>query len=211
MIQPTQNNLIIKVATKYIGNISNILKVAAIENNSSVDPVDLVQIVGDVISIPKEITTKKRGYEGFSTKDIQIGDTAIFRYDVIYSFLQKTPDSDKVFRNRLWYEGQELWVCDIQKVFGVIRNGEIIMINGYVMVSDYIEPKIILSQATSRVRGAQQSSVMHIGYAKENLKPIDVETGDTVFYNPNLAAKYQIKGKPFRILQQNVILGKVAQ
>lgn len=209
MIQAVSNNIIIKVATKYIGNISNILKLSAIENNSSVDPVDLVNIIGEVVSIPKSITNNKRGYQGFSTKDIQIGDTAIFRYDVIYSFIQKSPEADKSYKNRLWYEGQELWVCDIQKVFGVIRNGEIIMVNGYVMVSDFIEPKIILSQATSRVRGAQQSSVMHIGYSKENLKPIDVEAGDTVFYNPNLAAKYQIKGKLFRILQQNVILGKV--
>lgn len=207
MVQAAQNNLFIKVSTQYIGNISNILRVAAIENNSSVDPSDLVQIVGEVVSIPKKITTEKRGYEGFSTKDIQVGDTAIFRFDLIYDFkmLSKT---EKTYRNRIWYKGQELWSCDIQKVFGVIRDGEILMINGYTMIKDFEPHKIILSQNNSRLRSLQNSELMHIGSPQLTEKPIPAGKGDNVYFPANLAAKYQINGKSFRIIQQNKILGK---
>lgn len=207
MVQATQNNLFIKIAHPYIGNISNILRVSAIANGSSVDATDLVQIVGDVVSIPKSITTEKRGYEGFSTKDIQVGDVAIFRFDMIYEFkmLSKT---EKTYKNRIWYNGEEFWSCDIQKIFAVIRDGKIIMVNGYVMLTDFKPPKIILSQANSKARSAQKSEIMHIGSSREGDNPISAQTGDTVYFDPNLAAKYQINGKPFRIIQQNKLLGK---
>lgn len=207
MIQSIQNNLLLKVEPLYISNISSILKIAAIENNSSVDSADIVNIIGEVISIPKSITTDKRGYEGFSTKDIQMGDTAIFRFDLIHEFkmLSKT---ERTYKNRIWYRGQEYWSCDIQKIFGVIRDGEIKMINGYVMLTDFEEPKIILSQSNSGARQSQQSEVIHIGNSKENEKPIYANQNDTVFYNPINSAKYQIKGKPFRIIQQDKIFGK---
>jgi co-chaperonin GroES (HSP10) len=208
MIQAPLNNLLIQISTKYISNISSIMKVAAIENISNVDPTDLVQIVGTVVSVPKKITNEVRGYEGYSTKDIQIGDTVIFRFDVIYSFVQKKPNTDKVYKNRIWYNGQEYWLCDIQKVFGVIRNGEIIMVNGYVMLTDFEVPKIILSAGSSKSRNAQDSQIMHIGSPKTTENEIYAQMGDNVFYNPISAAKYQINGKPFRIIQQDKLLGK---
>lgn len=207
MIQAAENNLFIKIDTPYIGNITDVLRVSAIANGSSVDPTDIVNIIGEVVSIPKTITTEKRGYEGFSTKDIQVGDTAIFRFDLIYEFkmLSKT---EKTYKNRIWYKGQELWSCDIQKVFGVIRDGKIIMINGYMMLTDFEAPVIILSQSNAKERSPQISQVMHIGGPKEGDNPIPVEVWQNVYFNANLAAKYQIKGKPFRIIQQNKILGK---
>lgn len=207
MIQAAQNNLFIKVAHPYIGNITDILRVSAIANGSSVDSSDIVNIVGEIVSIPKSITTERRGYAGFSTKDIQVGDTAIFRFDVIHEFkmLSKT---ERTYKNRIWYNGEELWSCDIQKVFGVIRDGEIHMVNGYVMLTDFIPNKIVLSQMHSNVREPQKSQIMHIGSPRTNANPIPAQMGDFVFYNPHLAAKYQIKGKPFRIIHQNQILGK---
>ena len=86
MIQSVQNNLVITMATKYIRNISDIMKRANIQNISSVSPTDMVQIIGKVESIPKRVTTCKRDYKGFSTKDLQVGDTLLFRYDVVYDF-----------------------------------------------------------------------------------------------------------------------------
>lgn len=202
-----QNCLLVKVDHPYIGNISNVLKMSAIQNGASVDAADLVNIVGDVVSLPIKITNEKRGYEGFSTKDIQAGDTVIFRFDVIYEFkmLSKT---EKTYANRIWYNGKEYWLCDIQKVFAVIRDGEIRMVNGYVMLTDFEPSKIILSQSQSIIRRAQKATVMQIGSPKTNVKPIDVGVGNTVFFNPINTAQYQIKGKPFRIIQQDKILGR---
>ncbi len=202
------NNIIVQVATKYISNISSILKIAAIEANSSVDSTDIVNIVGTVISIPKKITTDVRGYAGFSTKDIQVGDTAIFRFDVIHAFTDMSKTESK-YKNMIWYYGQEYWLCDIQKVFGVIRNGEIIMVNGYVMLTDFEPKKIFLPAHMRNIKGTQKSEVMHIGAAKTNAIQILAAKGDEVFYNPNQAAKYQINNKPFRIIQQDKILGKL--
>lgn len=183
------------------------MKVAAIQNMSGVDPADVVQIVGIVHSIPYRITNEKRGYEGFSTKDIRPGDTAIFRFDVIYAFTNIS-QTERIFKNQVFHEGKEYWMCDIQKVFAVIRDGEIIMVNGYVMTADYEPPKIILSQGNSRVRGAQESEVFHIGNAKTNTKQKKVSRGTLVYFDSNLASKYQIGGKPFRIIQQSSILCK---
>lgn len=208
MIQAPQNNVILKVATKYVSNISSIMKVSALLNGSTVDPVQIVNIVGEVISIPQQI--KGRGYEGFSTKDIQVGDTAIYRFDLIYDF-KEVKDAEPIYKNRIEFEGKEYWSCDIKKIFGVIRNGEIIMINGYVMITDFDEMKIHLPAYMKKARGSQRSIVMHIGNPKENARMLNVESGDTVFFNPNKTAKYQIKGKHFRIIQQDKILGKLTE
>lgn len=203
MIQAALNNVMVQISTKYIQNISNIMKVAALENNSSVDPVEIVNIVGTVHSIPKSVI-----FEGFSTKDIQVGDTAIFRFDLIYDFKEKGKGLEPIYRNRIWHNGQEYWSCDIRKIFGVIRYDEIIMINGYTMITDFTLPKIYLPASAKKIRGTQKSQIMHIGSPKYEENEIEVQSGDTIFFNPNTAAKYQIKGKPFRIIQQNKILGK---
>lgn len=209
MIQPAFNNIVVAITTKYIKNISSILKVAALENNSSVDPADLSQIVGTVVSIPKTITTHIRGYNGFTTKDIKVGDTAIFRFDVVCDFVELGAGLGRKFKNMFEYRGKEYWMCDIQKLFGIIRDGEIKMVNGYVMLADFTESAIVLPTHLKRkVRGTQSSEVLQIGSAKENLSHIGVKNGETVYFNPNLAAKYQINGKPFRIIQQEKILGK---
>lgn len=76
------------------------------------------------------------------------------------------------------------------------------------MIKDFEAPKIFLSQSNARERSLQNSEVMHIGSPQEGENGIEVEMGENVFYNPNLAAKYQINGKPFRIIQQNKVFGK---
>ncbi len=205
-----QNNIILKIFPKYIGNISSILNLSAIQNGASVDPADLVNIIGEIVSLPKTIDTAKRGYEGFSTNDIQVGDTAIFRFDVILDFIQRKPDAEKDYKNAFFYDAKEYWLCDIQKLFGVIRDGEIRMVNGYVMLADFNPATIFLPTSARKIRKAQPSEIMHIGTPKQNMESLDAKPGETVYFNPNLAAKYQIKGKPFRILQQEKILGKEA-
>lgn len=208
MIQSLENNIIISVTTKYVSNITDIMKTSAIEHGSSVDPANVVNIIGTVVSLPKTIS--KKGYEGFSKKDIKVGDTAIFRYDLIYDFIELGQGIEPIYKNRVWYNGEEYWNCDIKKVFGVIRKGEIKMVNGYVMLFDYETFKIILPAHMSRkARGAQQSIVMHIGKPLANKYGIQAKMGDAVFFNPNKAALYQIKGKPFRIIQQDKILAKL--
>src|ERR1700761_2075071 len=131
MIQAPINSVLVKIKDVFLKRVSDIVKVSASEVHSSkLNPADLVQIVGEVVSVPKGISHNKRGYEGYSISDIRPGDMAIFRYDVVFAF---TGDKQK-FKNMFYYKGKEYWVCDIVKLFAVIRRGEIRMQNGYCMI-----------------------------------------------------------------------------
>lgn len=207
MLQAPLNNLLVKVDTKYIGNITDIMRLSAIQDNSSIDPSDLVNIYGEVVSVPLKIQDK-REYNGFSTDNIQVGDIAIFSYLVISELVTIQDKDDAEFKNRVWYKGEEYFAVNIKNLFGVIRNGEIIMLNGYVMTTQYEESKIIVPTHLRRIKQAAKCEVMHSGYSKTNETPIGIESGDTVYYNPFIAQKYQIKGKKFCIVTQNKILAK---
>jgi len=207
MIQSPVNNVIVKVKTKYIGNISKILQLSSIQNGASVDSVDLVNIVGEVVSLPKTISDKI-GYKGFSTKDIQVGDIAIFSYSVIHDFIIPAEDADPVYRNRMYYGGEEYFLADITKIFGVIRDGNIIMINGYIMAGVFAETQLVIPASLKKIKKAAETELMHIDYQKIDEKKLDVNQGDKIYFNSMTAQKYQINDKPFSIISQNKIFGK---
>ncbi len=202
------NNIIVKVQTRYIRNISNILKMSAIQQGASVDPVDVVNIIGEIVGLPKSIGSS-REYEGYSLQDIKVGDKAIFSHSVIFSFSENGTNDEPVHKNMFFYKGEEYFICDIQKLFAVIRDGEIIMVNGFVMIYDFPESKIILSTKEKKKTITESSEVMHIGRPKTNQPNFTtIFSGDAVYFNPQKTIKYQIGGKPFRIISQSHILGK---
>lgn len=206
-LETPTNSLIVKVKTKYISNISDIMKVSAIEHGSSVDSVDLVNIIGEVVGLPRIIQTEKIGYKGFSLENIKAGDTAIFSYNIIHDF--KTEESgEQVYKNRFVYMGEEYFIADITKVFGIIRENDIMMLNGYVMLGEFKESSIIVPQSLMRLKKASETFVMHIGFPKTTEKPLDVKYKDEIYFQGSSAQKYQINGKKFSILQQNKIFGK---
>lgn len=207
MIQHPINRVILKLETKYIKNFSDIAKRSAIADNASVHLEDLVNICGEVVSIPKSISDDK-WHKGFSTKDIQIGDTAIFSFNIVYDWYQNTHMGDPLYKNLITIQGKEFWMADITKIYAVIRNGEMIMLNGYVMGTTFEEDKIALLSSSKKTRGTKTSTIMHIGNPKEGVNPITAKQGDTIYFNPKLAIKYQINDKPFIILQQHQVLGK---
>jgi len=207
MIISAQNQLIVQVKSKYCQNFSDLMKRAAIMDNTSIHLEDFVSIVGTVVSIPRSISDD-RTHTGFSTKDIQVGDGVIFSFSVIYDHYQKMQEGEFIYKNLITLNAQEFWMADITKIYAVIRNEKIIMINGYVMATPFREDKIILAQTSKKTKGVKSSEIMHIGNPKENRTPITAKQGDTVFYNPSVAIKYQINNKPFIILQQHHILGK---
>lgn len=206
---PPINNVVVQVKTKYIKNFTKILRLAAIQQQSSIDPADYVNIVGTVVATPLEISSKK-GYEGFSAKDIKVGDVAIFSSSVIYEFTQTDPEAEPIFKNSFWWDSQEYFMCDIQKLYAVIRAGEIVMQNGYVMLEDIDkQPVIYLPQAIKKKVKTTEGTVTHIGHPLSNSKKIDCKEGDRVCFNPNILINHQIEGKEFSIVQQRHILGKV--
>lgn len=207
MIQSAENKVILHLATKYIKNFSDIAKRAAIADNASVHLEDLCNIVGEVVSIPKSISNDK-WHEGFTTKDIKVGDTAIFSFNIVYDWYQNTHMGDPLYKNLISIQGKEFWMADITKVYAVIREGEIIMINGYVMAKPFEKDAIFVANKSKKLKGVKSSEVMHIGNPREGKPKIGAKQGDTIYYSPNIPIPYQINDKPFIILQQHQVLGR---
>ena len=206
MIQATTNSVIVRVDHKYTSNLSSILKLASIQNDATVDPADLVNILGEVVSLPKRIDNK-REYMGYSTENIQVGDTAIFSFSVILDLIEQGEGKDPIYKNNFFYRGKDYFLCDITKLYAVIREGEIIMQNGYVMGTPIEESKIILPASMRNMKKASHSTVMHIGHPRTTEKQIEAIEGDVFYVNPNTVEKYQINKKHFIITQQSKVLG----
>lgn len=207
MIQAPLNKVIVYPRSKYISHISDLMKRSAIQNGATVDPADVVNIVGEIVSLPLRISDSP-DYMGYSTEELKVGDLAIFSYKVIYDLIIKQENGEPVHRNLITYEGKELFSCDIRNLFGVIRGEEIIMVNGFVMLTEYVKDKIITSPALRNQKNTKSSKVMHIGKNRLHLPNIDAKDGDIVYFNPDKAQHYEIKEKKFIILQQEKVLGK---
>ena len=207
MIQSPANKVIVHPKTKYIRHITDLMKRSSIQNGASVDPSDVVNIVGEIVSLPATISENLE-YEGYVTDDLQVGDIAIFSYKVIYDLIIKQEHGEPVYRNLIPYNGNEYFLCDIRNLFGVIRGEEIIMVNGYVMLTEYDKDMIITPQAMKKHKKAKQSQIMHIGNPRTSQTLINAKQGDNVFFNSNKAQHYEINDKKFIILQQDRILGK---
>ena len=207
MIQAPYNKIIVHPKTKYISHISDIMKRASIQNGATVDPVDVVNIVGEIISIPQGIADTP-DYQGYTTDDIRIGDIAIFSYKVIYDLIIKQENGEPIYRNLIKFNGREYFSCDIRNLYGVIRGEEIIMVNGFVMLEEYEKDHIIMAQALKKQKKAKSSRILHIGNSKSHLSPIEAVKGDIVYYNPDKAQHYEINKKKFIILQQDKIFGR---
>ena len=116
MIESPANKLIVYPKTKYTKNITDLMKRSSIQNGASVDPADVVNIMGEIMSIPKYISPTN-DYKGYSTKDLRVGDIAIFSYKVIYDLIIKQENGEPVYKNLLTFNGKEYFTCDIRNLF----------------------------------------------------------------------------------------------
>lgn len=209
MLQAPQNSLIIRVKSKYISNFSELVRISALQNNTSIHLEDLVNIVGEVVSLPRVIS-QDRMHKGFSIDGIKIGDTVLFAFNVIYDFVLKDKDAYEapLYKNMIKYHGDEFWLADITRIFGVIKEDRISMVNGYVMAGPYQEDAIILNGTAKKSKKTKSSEVYHYNGVKETQSPIAIKPGDFIHYNTLKVQKYQINNKPFIILQQDKVLGK---
>jgi len=202
-MQAPFNNLIVKLQTKYVAHFSAVMKQSQLVNQTTFNAADLVQIVGEVVSLPRAITPTPE-YRGYSTDGIKVGDHIIFRYDVVYAFSAK----DGSFKNMVWYKEQEYWFVDIQKVFAVIRDGEIIMQNGYCMLENIEMPsKLFVPAELKKELSIGQATLTGIGKNRTGLPQVEAKRYDTVYVNPSTIQHYEIKKRKFGIVEQRQIFG----
>lgn len=200
-ITAPKNNVIVIMQRKYVRNFTSLLKMAAIQNLTSIEPADYVNTICKVISVPKTIGDK-REYNGFSASGIRPGDTVIVRYDLVYEFAQKEPDAEPIYKNMFWYKGVEYWACDIKKIFTVVRGSKVIMQNGYIMIEKLEKPSKIFLPAHLKKQMASAKAI--VTHSPENS---EVCTGDLVFFPPNKLQIYQVNEKPFGIIRERDIFG----
>lgn len=204
LVSPT-NNLIVKVKPKWIRHFSSIMKIAAITDESNINPADIVNIVGEVVSVPKKIETQRREYKNFSCDEIKAGDTVLFSYRVVFDLQEVAGEySEPVYTNRFIYKGEEYFTASITEVFAYIRDGEIKMINDWAIMSKYAEQAIILPQYYRKNRRAAQSELSHIGANNKT----DVQRGDTVFFDPMKTQHYRVNQKDIVIFKGKDFLAK---
>ena len=207
-MQAPLNNIIVEIDKKWIKNMTDIMRMAEINPNSKLNPADLVNIMGTVVSVPRKIQDRM-DYNGFSVKDIEIGDTLIFSYDVVFSFTKQDISEEPVYKNEFFYKGKSYWKVDIQKAFAVIRDSKIIILNGYIMVENTTEAtNIFLPASMKRIKEAHTATITHIGRNLTHLQDSGAMPLDTIFFKPGLAQEYQVNGKKFWILRQRDIYGK---
>lgn len=207
MFKSPINNIILTIETKDIASVANILKMATLNPGTQLNPANYANIIGDVVSVPVEVS-KRRDYNGFSLKDIKVGDKVIFRYDVVWNW-RELPEGKAEFRNMIFYRGKEFWKADIQQIFAVIRNNSIKMVNGYCMVEN-VAPKstILLLRHDKKELMTTYATLTQIGSSLTTDSRIEAFPGDKVYFNPNILQEYEIRGKKFGIIPQSKIFGK---
>lgn len=201
MIQPPVNNLLVKVKSIFSRYVSDIIKTSFAESNASdINPADYVTTVGEIVALPRKITTEVPWLANFSLENIRVGDVGIFSYMVVSSV--DVGDENQKFANCFWYKGQEYWRCGIEQLFGVVRDGGIQMVNGYCML-EKIKPisSLILPGHLKQTLGVSEATITH----SSNLK--GVLPMDKVFYNPRRVQIYNVNDHEIGIIEGKHILG----
>lgn len=204
MLQAAYNDIYVKVNNTSQKSKTQIAIAASMEHDSSVNLMDYITITGEVVSIPKKIETSEYD-NGYSTKDIKVGDIAIFSYYVVGDL--SILENEHRHKNLVYYQGQQLFKASIENIFGVIRSGEIIMINGYVMIEDFAPSKLILPSYLKSLITASRSKILYIGNQKENEALVTAKQIDSIYFNQYIVQRYNIGDKKFCIIRQDQILG----
>ncbi len=208
MIKSPANKLILSIKPVWIKHFTDIQKIIQTEQQLNISLAECVNIVGEVISVPKYISPLSQ-YKGYSTKDIKEGDIAIFSYDVVASLKHGEEGKDPIFQNAIYHEAKEFFLADITSIFAVIRGEEIIMINGWVQLSEIEDSKIIVPHNFKSNKFIVSSTILNIGHSKTHLKGIDANIGDNVFFDKRKVQHYEINRKKFIITSQEKLLGKI--
>lgn len=196
-IQSGLNNLIVTITQKSIGNFSDIMRNAEMNPANKLNPMDLVQIMGVVHSVPKSVTEKAMTADGILPNDL-----ICFRYTVVGSYKIHPEKDTPVYKNLFFYLGKEYWKVNIHEAFFLIREGAIIMLNDYVMVEDIAEKSaIILPNYMKKFVNAGVATLTNIGKGEQ------IPEGARIYFHPHKLQNYQIKGKKFGILKQKDIMG----
>lgn len=180
-------------------------------HDTTFHPEEHAMLRGQIVSLPTGVQIRA-DYEGMTLDGLQPGDDILMRYDVVFAYSDQPDRSTPLYKNMLWLDGEEYWRVDIQKIFAVVRDGMYHMLNGYVMVEQYIEERshsfLIIPKAYRKIPAATIMVIRHIGEPAAGLRPVALKAGDRIVCMPGVAQPYRINDDKFWILKQSHIVGK---
>lgn len=218
MKKPTAplNNLIVRLKKKYYDTIT-FRSGVTLHIDPTWQPAEFAMLEAEVVSVPHGII-ERIDYDGY-TCPVKEGDKILIRYDVVFSY-KSQPDRDTpVYSNLLlWhngYEMEELWLCDILKVFAIITPvGQLKMINSYVSVDlpretivNYSET-IIASDLKKDELADGVGLVLAIGAPLKGHADTGIKQRDVVYFRKGVVQKYLIDTQPIYIIKQSHILAR---
>ena len=168
MIQAPANKIIVYPKTKYTKNITDLMKRAAIQNGATVDPSEVVNIVGEVVSVPLQISETK-DYEGYTLNNIRVGDTAIFSYKVDNKYAPK-------FEGSIFYNDQFLDIdWEIKSSDIILSDKDSSILDSQSKMCNFLYNKC-LEHLEKEYQLAKTNNVKYKYYSAYNIRNIAVET-----------------------------------
>lgn len=206
------NNVIVQLLKKHQDEIlfdSGI----KLYQDTSFHPEEHVTLHGTVVSVPNKIL-QRPDYQGYQIS-VKKGDEILFRYDVVFSYAKQADRDTPVYKNLLYYDFQEYWLCDLQKIFAVKTGDHYSMQNGYVLLTPIIETKndtysdlIIRPESAKTVFRKDKAIIKYIGDPLTHQPRLSVQPGDTVYFDAQYVQEYRIGTEVFFILKQSHLLAK---
>lgn len=207
------NNILVTIPNKFYDTIEFDSGVK-LYKDTGYHPEESAMLEAVVVSIPRAIQGRA-DYEGMTTP-MKPGDRILMRYDVVYSYINQPENDTPIYKNVLLYNGEEYWKVDIQKIFGLILDDEIFMINGYVLCDilydDTRSKRIILPgnaqvpELFKPILPADRLRVKHIGFPLFGHLQLGVSVGDDILAMQGVAQRYEINDTAFYIIKQSHIL-----
>lgn len=174
-------------------------------------PEEYSMLRAKVVSVPKAVS-ERYDYKGMKC-EMQPGDEILVRYDLVFHYKEQPENDTPVYKNMFLLHNpetermEELWMCDIQKVFAIIRDGRFLMQNGYVYCWPIYETKTFVAPSILNPVHEGHQEVKSIG----RIFAIDSDEfteGDYVYFDPRVVQVYSIDMVTFKIIKTRHILVK---
>lgn len=207
------NNIIVTLKKKYYDSVS-FKSGVTLHFDPMWHPEEYAMLQATVASVPRGVINRF-DYMGMSI-EMQPGDEILVRYDLVFSYSeQQDRDTPKYKNLLLHHDGEkyvEYWLCDIQKVFAIIKDGEYIMQNGYVLLDPIMEDTSTISNIielpdTIKVQQSKRAGIVRaIGAPLKHQPQFSVQPGDKVYVLPGTIQHYRVDANEFMICKQSHLL-----
>jgi co-chaperonin GroES (HSP10) len=117
------------------------------------------------------------------------------------------------FKNLIEYNGEQYWKVDYNHVFALRRNGQIMMVGGYVFVEPVSEiPQSGLIHLLRPIKAENEATarVLVVNEPRKGQKDLGIKPMDIVLYDRRYAQQYNVFGKDVLVLKHYQVLAKLS-